>query len=118
MAARLWVRWPGSSAKSAAVIVGCSRGSLRKNQAHRRTQAELTMPKIANDPRHVSSTAIQAISGGARAFPIREKECVTPWAKPQRLSGIQLLIARVAVGKVVPRRNPTPAERQIAPESR
>ena len=47
-----------------------------------------------------------ATSAGVSAFPIRLNECVMPCAKPQRPTGVQIAMARVAVGNAAPSPNP------------
>src|SRR5579864_92375 len=96
----------GSFVSSAAVIAGCSLGSLRKYSAQAKSQTKLNMPRMTNEPRQDTNTSSPAIRGGVRAFPMRENEWVMPCAKPQRSTGVQLDIARVAVGNAAPAPNP------------
>ena len=49
---------------------------------------------------------IPATSGGVIAFPIRAHECVMPCANPHFSAGVQVDIARVAVGKAGPSPKP------------
>ena len=67
----------------------------------------LMIPRITNDPRHVTSAISQATKGGVSALPSRALECVMPWLNPRLSSGIQSLMARVAVGNVAPSPNPS-----------
>src|ERR1700689_968381 len=60
-----------------------------------------------NEPRQVSHAINAAINGGVMAFPNRANECVSPWAKPLLLAGVQYCMARVAVGKVAPSPKPS-----------
>src|SRR6266702_3186794 len=68
----------GSTSNSAGVIPGCSPGSSRKYQTHAAAQARLMIPRIMNDPRHVTSAISQATKGGVSALPNRALECVIP----------------------------------------
>ncbi len=47
-------------------------------------------------------------------MPSRAKECVTPWAKPRLPAGVQLCIARVAVGNVAPSPKPSATRKNIS----
>jgi hypothetical protein len=60
-----------------------------------------------NEPRQVSHAINAAIKGGVMAFPSRANACVSPWAKPLLLAGVQYCMARVAVGKVAPSPKPS-----------
>src|SRR5580692_255497 len=102
IAGRLRLLDAGSAAKSPAAIAGWSRGSLRKYQAQATTQKRLANPRITNERRQVTKSSSPAISGGVSAFPILPKECVMPCEKPQARAGIQVDMARVAVGKAAP----------------
>src|SRR5579863_2402112 len=106
MAGLLLPRRAGNTARSASVTVGCSCGSLRKNQAQARIQKRLATPRTTKEPRQVTTASKPAINGGVTAIPIRENECVIPCAKPQLPTGVQLDIARVAVGNAAPSPNP------------
>src|ERR1700730_6099884 len=97
----------GSFASSAAVIAGCCLGSLRKYRAQAKSQTQLNKPRMTNEPRHDTNQSSVAISGCVKAFPMRENEWVIPCAKPQRSTGVQLDIARVAVGNAAPSPNPS-----------
>src|SRR5690242_712013 len=102
-------------------MAGRWRGSLRKNQVQALSQRRLTRPTITNEPRQDVHTSSPAIIGGVKAFPSRAKECVIPCAEPQRASGSQLVIARVAVGKAAPSPNPSArrnAKREAKPLAR
>src|ERR1700737_641515 len=101
----------GNAARSAAVIAGCSRGSLRKNQNQMQSQNRLASPTITNETRHETQIRSPAINGGVNALPMRANECVIPCAEPHCPSGVQLAIARVAVGKAAP--SPKPNARRI-----
>jgi hypothetical protein len=46
------------------VIEGCSRGSLRKYQAHATSHSKLATPNTTKVPRHETTTRSAAISGG------------------------------------------------------
>ncbi len=63
-----------------------------------------------NEARQDSVRISAATIGGVTALPKREKECVSPWTKPRCSLGVQLLMARAAVGKVAP--SPTPRMRR------
>src|SRR5260221_3230183 len=103
---RTVLRGGGRVASSASVIRLCLLGSSRKKPYQATTQTRLARPSTTKEPRQVTSAASAAISGGVTALPKREKEWVMPWAKPNRASGIQLVIARVAVGKAAPSPKP------------
>jgi hypothetical protein len=79
--------------------------------------ARLANPRITKERRQDTNRSSAAISGGVAAFPIRAKECVTPCAKPQSRTGIQVDIARVAVGKAALRRSPAPNATRTAKRS-
>ena len=64
-------------------------------------------PRITNEPRQVENTSSPAMIGGVTALPIRANECTIPCANPQLPCGVQLAIARVAVGKPAPSPNPS-----------
>src|SRR5712664_1783863 len=72
----------------------------------------LTNPRITKEARHDTNTSSAAIRGGVSAFPMRPKECVIPCAKPQLRAGVQLDMARVAVGNAAP--SPKPNARRNA----
>ena len=87
-------------------MAGCSRGSLRKNQAHATGQSSVAAPRMANEPRQDENVRSPAINAGVTALPIRENEWTIPCAKPQFPRAVQLAMARVAVGKPAPSPNP------------
>src|ERR1019366_10771336 len=60
-----------------------------------------------NELRQVENTRRPAMMGGVTALPMRANECTSPWANPQLLFGVQLAMARVAVGKPAPSPNPS-----------
>ena len=99
---RLRLPGSGNAARSASVIPGCSRGASRKYPAQSRSQSRLTNPRITKERRQDTNKRSAAISGGVAAFPIRPNEWAIPCAKPQSLTGTQVDIARVAVGKAAP----------------
>src|SRR5215475_5588880 len=84
---------------SASLIDGWSRGLSRKYEIQANSQIRLTTPRITKDVRHDTIPRSAAINGGVSALPMRPKACVMPCAKPQRPGGVQLDMARVAVGK-------------------
>src|SRR5579863_7232864 len=104
----------GSVSRTAGVIAGCSRGSLRKYQAQTTSHNRLAAPNIANVPRQVENSSNPAMIGGVTALPIRAKECTIPCANPQLPCGVQLAIARVAVGKPAPSPNPSASRNRIS----
>ena len=59
-----------------------------------------------------NDAAARPSSAASRAFPIRANECVIPCANPQLPAGVQLDIARVAVGNAAP--SPKPNARRSA----
>src|SRR5579871_3487493 len=89
----------GNVSRSAEVTAECSRGSFRKYQAHTISHNRLAAPRIMNETRHEENTSRPATIGGVTALPIRPNECTMPCANPQLPCGVQLAIARVAVGK-------------------
>ena len=104
----------GSRARSSGVTPRWSRGSSRKYSHHTTTQTRLTTPSTANAPRQVPHTMSAATTGGVTALPSRANECVTPWAKPRLLGGVQFCIARVAVGNVAPSPKPSATRNAIS----
>src|SRR5690349_6825544 len=76
------------------------------------SHSRLTAPSMTNETRQVANRSRPAMIGGVTALPIRAKECTNPWANPQLPCGVQLAIARVAVGKPAPSPNPS-ASRSI-----
>src|SRR3954464_2101504 len=92
----------GNVASCALVIAGWSLGSLRKYSAQAKSQTKLSDPRMTKEIRQETNARSAAISGGVTAFPMRANECVIPCANPQRSTGVQLDIARVAVGKAAP----------------
>ena len=62
---------------------------------------------MKNDARQLKASISQVTSGGVTALPMRAKACVMPCAKPRLPVGVQLDIARVAVGKVAPSPRPS-----------
>ena len=87
---------------SSAVIEECSRGSFRKYQTQTTSQARLATLNMTKAPRQETKIMTSIINAGVKAFPIRAKECTRPCAKAQFLLGVQVAIARVAVGNVAP----------------
>src|SRR3984957_12077024 len=67
---------------------------------------------MTNEARQDTNARRTAINAGVSAFPIRLNECVMPCANPQLPAGVQLAIARVAVGNAAP--SPKPKARRIA----
>src|SRR5215471_13209639 len=70
------------------------------------SQPKLAIPNMTNVPRQVANINRPIINGGVKALPIRANEWTIPCAKPHFSFGVQLAIARVAVGKVAPSPNP------------
>ena len=99
-----------SPSRSASVTLGWVRGSSRKNQIQTAIQIRLAAPSATNEPRHDTTKINEAINGGVSALPIRDAEWVMPWAKPHRVAGSQVAIARVAVGNAAP--SPKPSARR------
>ena len=93
---------------------GWPRGSSRKYQIQPDSHSRLTAPKITNDARQLVNSSRPAMIGGAAALPIRPKECTRPCANPQLLCGVQLAMARVAVGKPAPSPNPSARRNPIS----
>src|SRR3954452_3843557 len=86
----------GSAANSSGLNGGVA-GTSRKLHHHNSTQARLSSARAMKEPRHDTHSTSTAIKGGVTALPIRAKEWVMPWAKPQLRSGVHIAIARVAV---------------------
>src|ERR1700739_215638 len=91
----------GSAAISASLSGGLV-GISRKLKVHTTTQRKLAVASTTKEPRQDTDWISSAIKGGVAALPIRAKEWVIPCAKAQFRSGVQVDMARVAVGKVAP----------------
>src|SRR5437763_3386714 len=102
----------GSIASCSAVIDGWSRGLSRKNHIQIAGHRRLTRPRIRKEPRQDPNASSAVTRGGVNALPIRAEACTMPCAKPQLPDGVQLAMARVAVGKAAP--SPNPTARRIA----
>ena len=81
------------------------------------TQMRLATPSTRNAPRQLLQSTSAATSGGVTALPSRANACVMPCANPRRCAGVQLCIARVAVGKVAPSPNPSRTRNAISDHS-
>jgi hypothetical protein len=102
----------GSVASCSGVIDGWSRGLSRKNHIQTAGHRRVASPRITKEPRQDTNARSAVTRGGVNALPIRAAACTMPCAKPQFPAGVQLAMARVAVGKAAP--SPKPTARRIA----
>src|SRR5579871_3206211 len=89
----------GKAASWSAVTCGCWRGLSRKNQIQMEGHSRVARPRITKTTRHDPNASSAVTSDGASALPILAEACTIPCAKPQLADGVQLAMARVAVGK-------------------
>src|ERR1035438_5576434 len=72
------------------------------------SRRRLATPRITKELRHETNPSSRDIRGRVSALPMRPKEWVMPCPKPQLRAGVQLDMARVAVGKAAPSLKPRP----------
>src|SRR5262249_33252346 len=82
---------------------------------------KLTTPKMTKELLQEVASISQVTRGGVTALPIRAAACVIPCANPRFVTGTQLDMALVAVGKVAP--SPSPSKilaktREISPSAK